>query len=85
MTTLRFAMLARKEMVINKGMRVGYARVSTAGQKLDLQLERLADCNRVFHEKNPPGGFAGQYLWQAGISQKSCSTGKTRLNRQAKR
>jgi len=36
---------------MNKGMRVGYARVSTAGQKLDLQLERLADCDRVFHEK----------------------------------
>ena len=36
---------------MNKGMRVGYARVSTAGQKSDLQLERLADCDRVFHEK----------------------------------
>jgi len=36
---------------MNKGMRVGYARISTAGQKLDLQLERLADCDRVFHEK----------------------------------
>jgi DNA invertase Pin-like site-specific DNA recombinase len=36
---------------MSKGMRVGYARVSTAGQKLDLQLERLADCDRVFHEK----------------------------------
>ena len=36
---------------MNKGMRVGYARVSTAGQKLDLQLERLADCDRVFHKK----------------------------------
>ena len=36
---------------MNKGMRVGYARVSTAGQKLDLQLERLADCDRTFHEK----------------------------------
>jgi DNA invertase Pin-like site-specific DNA recombinase len=44
-------MLARKESIINKGMRVGYARVSTAGQKLDLQLERLGDCDRVFHEK----------------------------------
>lgn len=36
---------------MNKGMRVGYERVSTAGQKLDLQLERLADCDRVFREK----------------------------------
>ena len=36
---------------MNKGMRVGYARVSTSGQKLDLQLERLADCDRTFYEK----------------------------------
>jgi len=36
---------------MNKGMRVGYARVSTSGQKLDLQLDRLADCDRTFHEK----------------------------------
>jgi DNA invertase Pin-like site-specific DNA recombinase len=38
-------------MAMNKGMRVGYARVITTGQKLDLQLERLTDCYRVFHEK----------------------------------
>lgn len=36
---------------MNKGMRIGYARVSSSGQKLDLQLERLADCDRIFHEK----------------------------------
>ncbi|HXV22230.1 MAG TPA: recombinase family protein [Desulfuromonadales bacterium] len=33
------------------GMRIGYARVSSSGQKLDVQLDRLADCDRVFHEK----------------------------------
>jgi DNA invertase Pin-like site-specific DNA recombinase len=33
------------------GMRVGYARVSTAGQKLDVQLDRLSDCDRIFKEK----------------------------------
>jgi DNA invertase Pin-like site-specific DNA recombinase len=36
---------------MKKGMRVGYARVSSPGQKLDLQLERLSDCDRTFHEK----------------------------------
>ena len=33
------------------GMRVGYARVSSVGQKLDLQLDRLTECDRVFKEK----------------------------------
>ena len=31
--------------------RIGYARVSSYGQSLDVQLERLADCDRVFKEK----------------------------------
>lgn len=33
------------------GMKVGYARVSTSGQRLDLQLDRLADCDRIYREK----------------------------------
>ncbi|MBN2428201.1 MAG: recombinase family protein [Deltaproteobacteria bacterium] len=33
------------------GMRIGYARVSSAGQRLDVQLDRLADCDRIYHEK----------------------------------
>ncbi len=33
------------------GMRIGYARVSSRGQKLDIQFDRLADCDRVFYEK----------------------------------
>jgi DNA invertase Pin-like site-specific DNA recombinase len=31
--------------------RIGYARVSSWGQSLQVQLERLADCDRVFSEK----------------------------------
>ena len=37
------------------GVKVGYARVSTLGQKLDVQLDRLADCDRVYHEKMSSG------------------------------
>lgn len=33
------------------GMRVGYARVSIIGQKLDVQLNHLADCDRIYREK----------------------------------
>ena len=30
---------------------VGYARVSSIGQELDVQIEKLAMCERVFKEK----------------------------------
>jgi DNA invertase Pin-like site-specific DNA recombinase len=30
---------------------VGYARVSSVGQSLDVQLERLKDCDKIFKEK----------------------------------
>ena len=33
------------------GMKVGYARVSTSGQNLDIQLDRLVDCDRIYREK----------------------------------
>lgn len=33
------------------GMKIGYARVSSAGQRLDVQFDRLADCDRFIHEK----------------------------------
>ena len=31
--------------------RIGYARVSSFGQSLDVQLEKLRDCDRIFQEK----------------------------------
>jgi DNA invertase Pin-like site-specific DNA recombinase len=31
--------------------KIGYARVSSYGQSLDVQLEKLRDCDRIFHEK----------------------------------
>ena len=30
---------------------VGYARVSSVGQSLDVQIEKLRDCDKVFQEK----------------------------------
>lgn len=33
------------------GQKVGYARVSTTNQNLNLQRERLSDCDRIFEEK----------------------------------
>ena len=32
---------------------VGYARVSSSGQDLTVQLEKLAGCDKVFKEKRP--------------------------------
>lgn len=32
-------------------MKIGYARVSSFGQSLEVQLEKLKDCDKVFQEK----------------------------------
>ena len=37
------------------GLSVGYARVSTVGQNLDVQLNRLAECDRIYKEKVSAG------------------------------
>ncbi|MDO3379465.1 recombinase family protein [Geoalkalibacter halelectricus] len=42
------------------GMRIGYARVSSSGQKLDIQLDRLADCDRIYHEKASAASAKGR-------------------------
>ncbi len=36
--------------------RVGYARVSSVGQSLEVQLSKLKDCRKVFQEKKSAAG-----------------------------
>jgi len=31
---------------------VGYARVSSVGQSLKVQLDKLKDCDKIYQEKN---------------------------------
>ena len=37
---------------------VGYARVSSVGQSLDVQLDKLAHCDKIYEEKK--SGAAGK-------------------------
>jgi hypothetical protein len=38
---------------------VGYARVSGTGQDLDLQLEKLKGCDKVFKERSTQASMQG--------------------------
>ena len=42
-------------------MKIGYARISTVGQSLDIQLDKLNrhGCDRIFEEKRSGGGSLG--------------------------
>ncbi len=40
---------------------VGYARVSSVGQRLDVQLDKLKHCDKIFQEKT--SGASGQRPW----------------------
>ena len=45
---------------------VGYARVSSVGQSLDVQLEKLKGCDKVFKEKRSgsiPAGRHSSSVW----------------------
>ena len=46
--------------------KVGYARVSSLGQDLTVQLEKLSDCDKLFKEKPLRGR-----CWTAGVESLS--------------
>lgn len=39
------------------GQKIGYALVSSTGQNLEVQLQKLKDCDKVFEEKIRPLNF----------------------------
>ena len=47
---------------------VGYARVSSTGQDLAVQLEKLAVCDKVFKEKRSGVDTGSQSLSAASIT-----------------
>jgi hypothetical protein len=56
-----------KRVVQNKAMKIGYGRVSTDEQNLDLQLDALkkAGCEKIFTDE----GISGITLERDGLSQ----------------
>jgi DNA invertase Pin-like site-specific DNA recombinase len=44
--------------------KVGYARVSSVGQSLDVQREKLSDCDKLFEEKRSGTTVARPQLTQ---------------------
>ena len=55
---------------------VGYARVSSVGQSLDVQLEKLKGCDKVFKEKRSGSIPEGQHLssvWSSSGTATPCS------------
>ena len=64
---------------------VGYARVSSIGQSLDVQLDKLKDCRKIFQEKkSAAGGKRPQLIACLEYVREGDSLVVTRLDRLAR-
>jgi len=66
---IRLVLDRRKNLVQKESMKIGYARVSTEEQNLDLQIEALTDagCDRIVTDKGQSGARAAEA--RPGFSQ----------------
>ena len=66
---IRLVLDRRKNLVQKESMKIGYARVSTEEQNLDLQIEALteAGCDRIVTDQAQSGAKAAET--RAGFSE----------------
>jgi Mor family transcriptional regulator len=50
---------------------VGYARVSSVGQSLDVQLDKLKHCDKLFQEKRVQGSLIKTLIKEYKLSKAS--------------
>jgi DNA invertase Pin-like site-specific DNA recombinase len=48
-------------------MKIGYAKVSSSGQRLDVQMDRLSDCDHIFSEKASATSAKGRQELQKAL------------------
>ena len=53
---------------------VGYARVSSVGQSLEVQLEKLKQCDKIYQEQRSDGEEGGERPSPEGAQQLEKST-----------
>ncbi len=46
---------------------IGYARVSSVDQSLEVQLDKLKNCRKIFQEKKSAAGIAGENLTELNL------------------
>ena len=60
-----------RKLLMIVGQKVGYARVSTNAQDLTVQLERLADCDRIFERLDSLPGISAESFTDPGLISQS--------------